>query len=286
MEKARIGIINRTINMLDLLLAKDAGLYGKHGVDVEFDLIAGLRSIQALRAGELDVVVSVGATIRAIMSDDAPLKIVQLIHHNGPHWVMGRPGVTSVQGLKGGSVQAGDKGTEPDVMVRKWLTANGLKPDEDVELTYEKSHADWTDDGPAPVEDGAIARTLEREVLEAKGFTPLVELCTDYPDTLIHGLTVTEQTLAERPRMVAGLIKAHKEVSKWIDEGHPTAIQFIRDSWGASEERAKGATEFLKGVFVSRLDPNDFGTVITSSAAALDKPPISVERLLAEVSLD
>ena len=286
MENARIGIINGTINMLDLLLAKDAGLYEKHGVDVEFDFIAGLRSIEALRAGELDVVVSVGATIRAIMNDDAPLKIVQLIHHNGPHWVMGRPGVTDVQGLKGGKVQAGDKGTEPDVMVRKWLTANGLTPDVDVELTYEKSHADWTDDGPSPEEDGAIARTLEREVLEAKGFTPLVELCTDFPDTLIHGLTVAEQTLTERPQMVAGLIKAHKEVSNWIDQGHPTAIKFIQDSWGASAERAKGATQFLKGVFVSRLDPKDFGTVIASSATALDKPPISVERLLAEVSLD
>jgi ABC-type nitrate/sulfonate/bicarbonate transport system substrate-binding protein len=286
MEKARIGIINGTINMLDLLLAKDAGLYAKHDVDVEFDFIAGLRSIEALRAGDLDVVVSVGATIRAIMNDDAPLKIVQLIHHNGPHWVMGRPGVTSVLQLKGGKVQAGDKGTEPDVMVRKWLTANGLKPDEDVELTYEKSHADWTDDGPAPEEDGAIARTLEREVLEAKGFTPLIELCTDYPDTLIHGLTVTEQTLAERPQMVAGLIKAHKEVSQWIDDGHPTAIKFIQDSWGASAERAKGATEFLKGVFVSRLDEKDFGTVIASSAAALAKPPITVQRLLATVSLD
>ena len=286
MEKAKIGIINRTINMLDLLLAKEAGLYENHGVAVEFDLLAGLRSIQALRAGELDAVVSVGATIRAIMNDNAPLKIVQLIHRNGPHWVMGRPGVTSVQGLKGGSVQAGDKGTEPDVMVRKWLTANGLTPDDDVELTYERSHADWTDAGPAPAEDGAIARTLEREVLEAKGFTPLVELCTAFPDTLIHGLTVTELTLAERPQMVASLIKAHKEVSQWIDEGHPTAIQFIRDSWGASEERARGAVKLLKGVFVSRLDPNDFGTVIASSAAALGKPPISTDRLLAEVNLD
>ena len=27
-------------------------------------------------------------------------------------------------------------------MVRKWLTANGLTPDDDVELTYERSHAE------------------------------------------------------------------------------------------------------------------------------------------------
>ena len=52
----------------------------------------------------------------------------------------------------------------------------------------------------SPAEDGAIARTPEREVLEAKGFTVLVQLCTAFPDTLIHGLTVTEQTLASSRR--------------------------------------------------------------------------------------
>ena len=109
MEKARIRIINRTINMLDLLLTKDVGLYEKHGVDVDFDLIAGLRSIEALRAGELDVVGSVIATIRAITTDDAPLKIVELIHHNRPHRVMGRSGVTSVLKLKAAKSRPGTK---------------------------------------------------------------------------------------------------------------------------------------------------------------------------------
>ncbi len=39
MIKARIGIINKTINMLDFLLAEDAGLYRKHGLEVEFDTL-------------------------------------------------------------------------------------------------------------------------------------------------------------------------------------------------------------------------------------------------------
>ncbi len=85
MIKARIGIINKTINMLDFLLAEDAGLYRKHGVDVEFDTLAGLRSIRALEAGDLDVVVSIGASVRARMQEQLPLKVLLLIHRNGPH---------------------------------------------------------------------------------------------------------------------------------------------------------------------------------------------------------
>ncbi len=280
MIKARIGIINKTINMLDFLLAEDAGLYRKHGVDVEFDTLAGLRSIRALEAGDLDVVVSIGASVRARMQEQLPLKVLLLIHRNGPHWVMGRPGVDSAGDLHGGSVQAGDKGSEPDVLVRRWLGENGLEPDKDVTLTYERAHSDWTDDGPSPVEDAAIARTLEREVLEARGYKALVELCTAFPDSLIHGLVVLEKTLTEQPELVSGLVNAHTEVSQWIEEGWPEAVNFIRDRWGVSEERARSAVASLSGVFVARREPADFSTVIASSATALGPPPIDVADLL------
>lgn len=286
MEPVRIGIINKTINMLDFLLAEDAGIYTSHGLAVEFDLLGGLRSIEALLAGDLDVIVSIGATARAIMQRDAPLKVVQLIHSNGPHWVMGRASVTSVHDLKGGSVQAGDKGTEPDVMVRKWLTKNGLEPDVDVELTYEKAHSGWTFDGPAPAEDGAIARTLEQEALEDKGFTTLVELCTEFPDTLIHGLVVKETTLAERPDIVKNLIRSHREVSSWINDGREETVQFIERQWSVSRERAERAVRSLHGVFVARMDPNEFATIIQSSSVAVGLPPISADRLVAQVDVD
>ncbi len=101
MIKARIGIINKTINMLDFLLAKDAGLYRKHGLEVEFDTLAGLRSIRALEAGELDVVVSIGAAIQVRMQEPLPLKMLLLVHRNAPHWVMGRTGIDSAGDLRG-----------------------------------------------------------------------------------------------------------------------------------------------------------------------------------------
>jgi len=280
MVKTRIGIINKTINMLDFLLAEDAGLYRKYGLEVEFDTLAGLRSIRALQSGELDVIVSIGAAIRARMQEQLPLKVLLLIHRNAPHWVMGRPGIETVNDLRGGSIQAGDQGSEPDVMVRRWLRENGLDPDKDVQLSYERAHAGWTEEGPLPAEDAAIARTLEREALEARGYKVLVELCSAFPNTLVHGLVVMEKTLTEKPELVSGLVAAHTEVSQWIESGRPEAVAFIRDRWGVSEERAKSAIASLSGVFVARHEPADFSTVIASSAAALGQPAIEVAVLL------
>jgi ABC-type nitrate/sulfonate/bicarbonate transport system substrate-binding protein len=279
---ARIGIINRTINMLDFLMAKHGGIYARHGIEPTFDTLAGKESIDALIAGDLDFVVSIGAAVRAIMQDDAPIKVGLLVHRNAPHWLMASAQIAQPADLKGRKVQAAQPGSEPDVMVQKWLSAKGLDPQADVELVYERVHVGWTEDGPDPEEDAVIARTLEQEVLEAKGFHTLVDLCEEYPNTLVHGLIVTERTLTNSPDLLDSMVAAHGEVASWIDEGRPEVLDFIRASWGVTQERAERAIRALKGKFVARFEASDFGPVIESSAIAVGRPPIEVRRLMAE----
>lgn len=277
----RIGIINRTINMLDFLLAEHAGIYAANGLTPTFDTLAGKESIDTLLANDLDFVVSIGAATRAIMQDNAPVRAALLVHRNAPHWLMANDTITSPADLKGLKVQAAQPGSEPDVMVQKWLTANGLNPKTDVELVYQRAHPGWKDDGPDPEEDAVIARTLEQEVLEAKGYHTLVDLCEAYPNTLVHGLIVTERTIAERPELIDALVASHREVANWIDQARPEVLDFISATWNVTPERAQRAVKALNNRFTARLEPSDFETVIASSAAALDKPPIAIDRLIA-----
>ena len=189
--------------------------------------------------------------------------------------------ITSPADLKGRKVQGAQPGSEPDVMVQKWLAANGLDPQADVELVYERAHVGWTQDGPDPQEDAVIARTLEQEVLEAKGFHTFVDLCEEYPNTLVHGLIVTERTLNEHSDLVDAMIASHREVATWIDEGRPDVLDFISSNWSVTPERAARAVRSLNGKFVARFEPSDFERVIESSSVALGKPPIHVNRLMA-----
>lgn len=276
----RIGIINRTINMLDFLLADHATIYADNSLTSSFDTLAGKESIDALVAGDLDFVVSIGAAVRAIMQDDAPVRVALLVHRNAPHWLMVNDTINSPVDLRGRKVQAAQPGSEPDAMVQKWLTANGLDAQADVELVYQRAHPGWTEDGPDPEEDAVIARTLEQEVLEAKGYHTLVDLCEAYPNTLVHGLIVTERTIAERPELLEAMISSHRQVATWIDEARPEVLEFIASTWNVTPARAQRAVEALNSRFTARLDPADFETVIASSAAALNKPPISIDRLI------
>ena len=276
----RIGIINRTINMLDFLLADHAGIYAHKGLTPTFDTLAGKESIDSLLAGDLDFVVSIGAAVRAIMQDDAPVRAALLVHRNAPHWLMANDTITNPGDLKGLKVQAAQPGSEPDVMVQKWLAANGLDPKIDVELVYQRAHPGWKESGPHPEEDAVIARTLEQEILESKGYHTLVDLCEAYPNTLVHGLIVTERTLAERPDLVEAMIAAHRHVATWIDEARPEVLDFIENTWHVTPERAQRAVRVLNSRFTARLERSDFEAVIASSAVALNKPRIPVDRLI------
>jgi ABC-type nitrate/sulfonate/bicarbonate transport system substrate-binding protein len=189
--------------------------------------------------------------------------------------------ITNPADLKGLKVQAAQPGSEPDVMVQKWLAANGLDPQADVELVYQRAHPGWKEDGPDPEEDAVIARTLEQEVLEAKGYHTFVDLCEAFPNTLVHGLIVTDRTIAERPELVDAMIAAHREVATWIDEARPQVLDFIEQTWNVTPERAQRAVKALNSRFTARLEPPDFEAVIASSGIALNKPPITVDRLIA-----
>ena len=276
----RIGIINRTINMLDFLLADHAGIYAANDLTPIFDTLAGKESIDALVAGDLDFVVSIGAATRAIMQDNSPVRAALLVHRNAPHWVMANDTIKSPADLKGLKVQAAQPGSEPDVMVQKWLNANGLDPQSDVELVYQRAHPGWKEDGPDPEESAVIARTLEQEVLEGKGYHTLVDLCEAYPNTLVHGLIVTERTIAERPELLDAMIASHREVATWIDEARPQVLDFIATTWNVTPERAQRAVRALNSRFTAHLEPSDFATVIQSSATALNLPPIPIARLI------
>lgn len=280
MEPLRIGIINRTINMLDFQLAQEGGIYASHGLDVTFDTLAGKESTDALQAGKLDVVVSIGAAARAIMKESAPLRVALMVHRNAPHWLMARAGIQDQGDLRGKLVQAAQPGSEPDLMVRRWLSEGGLDPDTDVTLTYERAHPGWTEDGPSPREDAAIARTLEQEVLDARGYHTLLDLCERYPDTLVHGLVVTEAFVAQRRTALRALVEAHREVASWIDQARPEAVAFIQQRWKVSPERAQRACRSLNGRFVARLDPAELGPVIGAAAKATGKQPLTVERFI------
>jgi NitT/TauT family transport system substrate-binding protein len=114
-------------------IAKEAGIYQRHGLDVELVYIAsGSRAVQTLVGGGVDV-----AAIGGPAGIDAKLAGADTVYVAIPVnrvivFTVAAPQIQRVEDLRGKSIGATRIGTVTDFFTRYFLRQNGLVPDRDV----------------------------------------------------------------------------------------------------------------------------------------------------------
>ena len=279
MEQIKVAVISFTPNMLDLLLAKERGFYAEQGLEVQWVPLAGEKGIRGLLEEKVDFSLQIASALKLVMTENAGLKIVLIIHRDPPHWMMGRPGL-SLEDLRGKTVGSGGRGSDSALLVEAWLRKAGLEPDVDVSVSYHGAQSTWARGWIRMTDDVPMAIPLEREILEARGWAPLVELCTLFPGLLNHGLVVTEKTIESRPQMIKKMVKAHREVARYIHNSADEVIDFIQKQWQVDEEAASKSYSYLSGVFCAELQAEDLQPVLGATAQQLGKTPLEAEMVM------
>ena len=116
-----------------LWVGKDAGLYQKHGADMELLYIgSSTRAVQALLAGDLDIVYSAaGAVVDANLAG-ADLVMVRCQYDTGQSSFFTTSSIASIGDLKGKAVGVSRFGAFSDFVARHVLKKNRLQPIKDV----------------------------------------------------------------------------------------------------------------------------------------------------------
>ena len=100
LQKTRLGITDVSFTFLPHILAKDAGIFRKHGMDVELIYVGGPVSISAMAAGELDYNAAPDpgmlATARGV-----PTKAVMFTTNARPCTSSPNPGLKKSNSLRG-----------------------------------------------------------------------------------------------------------------------------------------------------------------------------------------
>ena len=110
-----------------LTLAREAGLFKKHGLDVSLKKIPQASRSLALASGDIQCAATTVETWAVWNANGVPAKqIVQLDKSYGADGIVARPGIKSVQDLKGKSVAASTPGTSPYFMLAWVLNANKM----------------------------------------------------------------------------------------------------------------------------------------------------------------
>ncbi len=105
-------------------VAKDAGIFKKHGLDVDMLFINGsTRGIQSLIAGDLNFTGAVGTSAINGRLAGGDIRIISSLVNTLPYYVVGKPEIKSPEDLKGRSAATHIPGTSADFALRLALRA-------------------------------------------------------------------------------------------------------------------------------------------------------------------
>ena len=108
-------------------IAKDAGIFKKHGLDLDTIFLNGsVRGIQSLLAGDLGYSGAVGTAVINAKLAGGDIAIIQSQMNTLPYYIIGNPNIKSPEELKGKSAAVHIPGTSADFALRLALMRVGV----------------------------------------------------------------------------------------------------------------------------------------------------------------
>jgi NitT/TauT family transport system substrate-binding protein len=118
-----------------LIIAKEAGIFKKHGLDPQLILTpGGSLGFQAMMGGDVAMVMADGSAAVTSNLAGADVVIIASFLNTFPYSLISIPEVKKVDQLVGGKVAISRFGSATDVGVRMSLAKVGLNPDKDVTI--------------------------------------------------------------------------------------------------------------------------------------------------------
>src|SRR5262247_1690840 len=134
LETLNVSYASVTGSRIPLWIAKDAGLFEKHGLNVNLVVIAaGNAAIGALASGDVEILGAPGSTTMVSTAKGLPFAIIGTFGSSA--WKLAaHPSITSAQDLRGKTVGISRPGTTVDFASRRALQKLGFSPGKDVSI--------------------------------------------------------------------------------------------------------------------------------------------------------
>jgi len=134
-ERLKIAYSSADASNTVWFLAQDAGLYRKHGLDVELVFIqSSTTSVSSVVAGDIQVANTSGGAVASAAVGGASLVMTACYINTLPYELVVQESVRSVEDLKGKSVGISRVGSASDVAARALIRGLGLEPVKDVPI--------------------------------------------------------------------------------------------------------------------------------------------------------
>ncbi len=228
-ERLRIVYPVISIPSLHVIVARDAGYYGAHGLDAELQFISGVPTVvAALLAGEIDVAwINPAPAIAASLQGADLVTIAQPITRYITS-LQGRPEIRAADQLRGKRIGVVAIGGATDFMARQALRHLGLDPDLD---------ASFIRTGGAPetlaalmagaIDAGIVGHPLKTQA-KRNGMVELLDLRVmdiEYPSA---SLVLSRPAISDRQEAVHRLLRVTAEATHRIKTDKDFTVDVLR----------------------------------------------------------
>ena len=271
-KKISVAFSNITGDDLALWVTFDAGIFKKHGLDVDLQYVkGGAQTAAALVSNQINIAQFGGGEVLGAVAGGSDMVIIAQLAPVYPYKLYVAKGINTIADLKGKKVGISNAGGSSDIATRDALTKNGLDPDKDVSIVAVGSHSNRT----AALLTGGIDAGLDDppgdSKLVAAGLKPLIDLASQQIPAANTATAVQRSYLDANKDVLQAYIDAVVEGIAYQNKNKDFTIGVLKKYFKIDDVKAlESAYDF----FVKEVTPAyPFARVnqLTTSVAILSK---------------
>ena len=276
-----------SISFLNLFIARDAGFFKKHGLDLELIQMAGPLPIAAMVAGDLDYLTGITTGLVAA-GQGVPLKGVMVVLRKPPFYLVSEPTIQKPEDLSGKRVGVDRIGSLQHLVARLILKHRGLDPEKAI-FTQTGSVSNTTTSLAQGAVSAAVLSGPHNVIMGQKGFREIgsaAELPVHFPTS---GLVVHDTKLKTDASRIKNVIRVMTESIAFTRREKAWTAGYIRDRWKLDTKVAETVyDQWLSTVATDgKVNPRDFQEYFDLAYAAKQIPaPVQFSAVMDYTLLD
>lgn len=228
LTRVRMGLAARSTTSMPFFVAKERGFFREEGLDVELIVMQAIQTIQATLGNSTQFASATGSAVSAAVQG-ADIKVIFAVTDRPSFDLISQPNITSVQQLRGKKIGTGGVGSLAEILARRILTANNVRPEEVSILATGPSHLTYLS-LKAKVIDAAPLQMPLTFTAQDEGFRKLAAAGEVY-QSVQGGLATTKTMLTEHSELVTKVVRAMLRATRLIKTDRKYAIDFIKGPW-------------------------------------------------------
>ncbi len=226
-----------SVSFLNIFIARDAGLFKKHGLELELIQMAGPLPVAALAAGEIDYLTGYTTGIVAT-GQGAPLKGIMIGLRKPPFFLVAEPSVQRASDLLGKRIGVDRIGSLQHLVVRLLLKAKGTDPEKVSFIQTGSVSNTVTSLGQGAV-SAAVLSGPHNVIMTQKGFRQIGsadELPMQFPTS---GLVVNDAKLKSDANRIKSVMRVMLDANTFSHKERNWVVNYIRDRWRIEQKIAE-----------------------------------------------